>query len=389
MELKYFVYIILLTVVSCELPFPFEEKCEKNLYPPASGPVSSYDINLDIAPELRWKKLITDKAHELQGLIKFIKTFLLDWSPYFKYIIEFMDNDAGGLAESFPDEYKRELEGIAKYSQLPLGDIVVYNIFYEIFTLCTSIVAEDSKGNIYHARNLDFGLFMGWNTTTHTWPISDALRPMITNMNFMKDGKILYKSVGFAGFLGMLTAVKPGLFSFTINERFDAKDGGYKGILDWIEGDRTGNWLSFETRDLMKNAKDFHAAKLSLSKNKLLAPAYFILAGNQSGQGCIITRSRNTTLNVKSLDIKNDAWFLVQDNYDNWETPPFYDDRRTPCIKCMNKIPSKNVTVGHIFDILSSKPMLNKLTTYTSIMTVKTGAMETYIQTCPDPCWPW
>ena len=42
-----------------------------------------------------------------------------------------------------------------------LGDIVLYNIFYEVFTVCTSIVAHDDKGTMYHARNLDFGLFMG------------------------------------------------------------------------------------------------------------------------------------------------------------------------------------------------------------------------------------
>lgn len=28
-----------------------------------------------------------------------------------------------------------------------LGEIVIFNIFYEIFTVCTSIVAEDSTGN--------------------------------------------------------------------------------------------------------------------------------------------------------------------------------------------------------------------------------------------------
>ncbi len=42
---------------------------------------------------------------------------------------------------------------------------MLYNVFYEIFTLCTSIVGQDSNGNVYHARNLDFGLFLGWDLT--------------------------------------------------------------------------------------------------------------------------------------------------------------------------------------------------------------------------------
>ena len=78
------------------------------------------------------------------------------------------------------------------------GEVVLYNIFYEVFTVCTSIVAEDPSGRnhfwqhciqwrssgrvsefmilcdqqrtliilfiagkLIHARNLDFGLFLG------------------------------------------------------------------------------------------------------------------------------------------------------------------------------------------------------------------------------------
>lgn len=38
-------------------------------------------------------------------------------------------------------------------------------------------------------------------------------------------------------------------------------------------------------------------AKKLLSDTKLLAPAYFILGGNQSGEACVITRARTHNLN--------------------------------------------------------------------------------------------
>ena len=44
-----------------------------------------------------------------------------------------------------------------------VGDIILYNIFYEIFSMCTSIVAESETGELIHGRNLDFGLFVGWD----------------------------------------------------------------------------------------------------------------------------------------------------------------------------------------------------------------------------------
>lgn len=79
---------------------------------------------------------------------------------------------------------------------MPLGEIVLYNIFYEIFTVCTSIVAEDTQGKLYHARNLDFGLFLGWNPKTHQWAITEKLRKMIVNINWKKNGKVVTVRMG-------------------------------------------------------------------------------------------------------------------------------------------------------------------------------------------------
>ena len=53
------------------------------------------------------------------------------------------------------------LAGIAQAGNMTVSDIVMFNVFYEIFTFCTSIVAEDPNGKLYHVRNLDFGVFMG------------------------------------------------------------------------------------------------------------------------------------------------------------------------------------------------------------------------------------
>jgi len=53
------------------------------------------------------------------------------------------------------------MKGISQASGLKLGEVVLYNIFYEVSSFCTSIVAQDQNGNIFHGRNLDFGGFMG------------------------------------------------------------------------------------------------------------------------------------------------------------------------------------------------------------------------------------
>lgn len=42
----------------------------------------------------------------------------------------------------------------------------------------------------------------------------------------------------------------------------------------------------------------YEEAKSRLAQTKLLAPAYFILGGNSTGQGCIITRSRLLSIDI-------------------------------------------------------------------------------------------
>jgi acid ceramidase len=94
------------------------------------------------------------------------------------------------------------MKGVANATNIPLGEIVLYNIFYELFTMCTSVVGQDAQGNVFHARNLDFGAFLGWDLVNDTWIVAELLRPLIININFTRGGQLQYRSVTFVGFIG-------------------------------------------------------------------------------------------------------------------------------------------------------------------------------------------
>lgn len=105
------------------------------------------------------------------------------------------------------------------------------------------------------------------------------------------------------------------------------------------------------------------------------------------------------------------TWFLVETNYDHWSQPPFFDDRRTPAIKCLDQMGRDKASPTALFNILSTKPVFNEvwvfpfrqfstqqtnndyvdlqLTTYTCIMDVTTGQFEAWLRHCPHPCKPW
>ena len=134
-----------------------------------------------------------------------------------------------------------------------------------------------------------------------------------------------------------------------------------------MEGDRSGHWLGFLTRQVMENSTSYDDAFKVLSTTKMLAPAYFILGGNSSSQvsihsraivlfqvewfviytttkisasvqGALITRSSKKALDTVHLRQPSTRWFLLQTNYDNWKQTPFYDKRREAGVHCMEQV---------------------------------------------------
>lgn len=77
-------------------------------------------------------------------------------------LFRIIDNYIPYLTKTLPKEYYEEILGISDAAELSVGEITIYNVFYEFHSLCTSVVMEDKNKNMYHGRNLDFGLFLGF-----------------------------------------------------------------------------------------------------------------------------------------------------------------------------------------------------------------------------------
>ncbi|XP_016040728.1 acid ceramidase [Erinaceus europaeus] len=386
--------VFLASVVVCAMAQhapPWTEDCRKSTYPPSGptyrGPVPWYTINLDLPPYKRWQELMIDKGSSLKVIVKSMTDMANAFVPSGK-LMEMVDHKLHDLLGKLPAPYEEEMKGIAAVTDIPLGEIISFNIFYELFTICTSVIAEDKKGHLLHGRNMDFGIFLGWNINNNTWIVTEELKPLTVNLDFQRSNKTVFKASSFAGYVGMLTGFKPGLFSLTLNERFSL-NGGYIGVLEWMLGKKDAMWIGFITRLVLENGTSYEEAKSILTKTKILAPAYFILGGNSSGEGCVITRDRKQSLDVYELEADQGRWYVVQTNYDRWKNTLFLDDRRTPTKMCLNRTTQENISFETMYDVLSTKPVLNKLTVFTTLMDVKKGRLETYLRDCPDPCIGW
>uniref|UniRef100_A0A7E4V4J4 Acid ceramidase n=1 Tax=Panagrellus redivivus TaxID=6233 RepID=A0A7E4V4J4_PANRE len=363
------------------LPARFADHCiiddGVDLYKPElQYQIPWFTVNLDDDPYVRFQEIATIYKANIKDLIQVIKDLIL---PIIPDGLQIVHSFFGGIEQLLPNPYRDEIRGIADAAEMDVSEVVLYNIFYEIFTVCTSIIAQDATGHIYHARNLDFGLFLGWNATTHDWLISQHLRKMVVNINWVRNGKIVFVSNNFAGFVGIYNGMKKGAFTVTANERFDAL-GGYVGIIRWLVGlEPEGRWMTWLTRETLEQKNTYAEALEHLSNTEMLSPVYYILTLNGTIQ--------NQTISMHEDDPY--GWYLLQTNYDPNDEVLFLDDRRTPGHSCMRKLGKENVGFAGIFNVLSSKTNLNKLTTYTVLMDTNEGKFETILQECPGDCWGW
>ncbi|CAF1667380.1 unnamed protein product [Adineta ricciae] len=362
----------------------FAQQCLTNQRPSASDMnIPSYVVDLDTPPFLRWKEIAIQYKSEIRDLLNYTKSYVINVWPMSTFLLDIMHTQLPLIANTLPEPYSDELKGISQASGISLGEIVFYNVFYEVSLLCTSIIAQDQQGRIIHGRNLDFGYLLGWDRTKNTWALLSKLRPLVISVNYTKHGQVHYRSISFAGFIGALTGVKPGVFSVSLNARFDL-NGGYIGIIEWLYNfDRQQSFVTFALRDMLTNAKNYSEVLNYLSDVLLVAPCYYILAGTKPGEGAIISRSRRTTLNIKRLGVDNN-WFLIQTNSDNWRQQSTFDDRYISAKKCMKTQGQSRVDFDSIYNVLVSRPMLNKLTIYTSLMKPSTGQLESFLQYCRD-----
>ena len=375
--------------------------CASDSYPPAPSGVPIvrwFVVDLDAPPEKRWGHVIKQFIKPLKGLTAHLDEILTEeirfrLGSYFPIKFFFWL-----LGKALPVPIYAELEGMAQAAAqegIDLNSLVSLNIFYELTTACTSIVArKPGDGRLIHGRNLDFGFGLGTNPISNQFVVSEYLRNLTINVHFKRSGETLYSATTYAGYVTILNGVKKGKFSMSLNQReTESAESAVKSIFSWVLGMRTGFPLAVVTRRLFEEEADSYVeAERYLESVPLLSPVYFILGGASGVDAAVITRSLDRSILPTTLASANQSWIL-QTNYDHWTPAPEWDDRRTPANHCMGEAAARNssstsktTSLATLFDVLSTKPVLNLGTTYTSLMDVNSGKIETFVRTCRYPC---
>lgn len=288
-------------------------------------------------------------------------------------------NDIGEAINSFymPYELAQEIQGCCSVIGVPVGWATLFNLGYEISDACTSIVAQDPSGKILHSRNLDFWPGMGF---------TDTLKAMSFIVDWQKGGETTFKTTSMAGYVGSLSGMKAGAFSVTIDTRF-YPNGIWEIFYEVVAAleEKNSSLVAFLTREVLQNENDFNAALEQLANDDLIADVYYIMAGTQPTEGVVISRNRTDAADVWQLAPPG-RWFEVETNYDHWKPPPWFDDRYTPAVIAMNAMGAQNATLQGMYQVMSTKPVLNLQTIHTMLACPADGTYESYIRWCPYPC---
>lgn len=148
---------------------------------------------------------------------------------------------------------------------------------------------------------------------------------------------MLYSAGSFVGYVGILSAVHPGVLSLSLNTRVMShpilqlldiyinalEQKGYCCIYCLLCSSssfsltkRRYSLVSFLSRAVVENATSFDEAIATLSSTKLIADVYYIVAeGSINGGGCVLARNQSGVVNVTCISPPS-KWFVIETNYD-------------------------------------------------------------------------
>ena len=117
------------------------------------------------------------------------------------------------------------MAALAELAGITANELALLNSLYELQAACSSFVTyvpDDSYTNASpdSCKGLRVRPVLGRNMD---WA-ADFLRPLTVRLRFYRGDKLLYEAVSWAGYLGILTAVKPGKYAVAVNFRQEAKE---------------------------------------------------------------------------------------------------------------------------------------------------------------------
>lgn len=352
-------------------------------------------VNLDDAPGTRWNHIVEAYKHKLPEVMR-----MIDGLMGCRVVADGVGGIFTAVTQSGNMYYHEEIAGIAKTTGLSVGKVAVMQIAYEVFAACTSIIVD------VEAKTLGEGLEgrIPFHIRTMDWEFEE-LQELTIEVDFVRNGRTVFSATTWPGYVGVLTGVRQGVGSVSVNYRRSLKGAtqGAAAILDnMLAGMRQAWPVSFLVREALSRCTSFDEFQGALQQSDLMAPTYLTIAGPEEGQGAVITRNRKYTVgdpintddhaSVGDDEINPPMQFLrehgglVQANMDHWRDPCDPNDswqdicdsvaRRAVVREALEETGAA-ITPEDLWLLVSTPPCKASDTVYTTAMCAATGAICT------------
>lgn len=255
---------------------------------------------------------------------------------------------------------------------------------------CTGIIAQDSDGSVYHARNLDIGPGTRKNQSFAHW-----YQNITFNGVFTKGGKEIFTGQMTAISPLVLTGIRrgPNGYSTEINTRW--LDHGVQAVMEHLfkEHREPSGWL---VRKVMENNVNYEDAVQAMSNAKFASPLYILMSGVK--KGVILAHDPDSLAYKLEFGKKR---YIIMTNYDYisptkhksstvnskaWldtvELNGFGQRQRLAADTIMNA--SKNVTAELLHQALNDKAVISSETIFQAIINVEKDMYKSTLPHCLD-----
>ena len=282
------------------------------------------DLDLDLPPKERFQKAFTQS--QIDSFNDIQTQFLLRY-PVFIPLFKSLERI---FSLSYDEEFNSEVAAWSELIGVRVGRILVWNYLYELLHMCTSIVTQSPIGKIFHGRNLDY-------------PFTDLAAQLFYQGNYYKNGKLLFTADAIVGISVIVTGVRPGAFSFSINDR-NFKPVIYQATRIALYSRPPIGWYM---RKLIETSESFWEAYQQIHQDEFLARVYITLAGINANEGVIIEKDEYFVDDEIWLMNFFNVNYIQVTNQDRDRFPKYLKDSRRAALLTLIRIQGESPLFSH------------------------------------------
>jgi hypothetical protein len=241
--------------------------------------IPEYVLDLELPPPKRLAEVISRELPVARQLF-------VEAARDFEGVPVALLDSFGGLYREFGGPFQAELQAWARALGLSFGQVAAMNCGYELDHLqhcsspelwmkavleafgCTTGLLEMQGYGLVHLRTLD-------------WPLLEMGEA--TRLFRYRKEDHEFVSLGFPGFVGVLSGMVPGEYSATLNWAPPTN------VPDFHFGP------SFLLRKTLEECRSYEGAVERLSKTRLSTGAFYTVCGKAARQACVIERTARSS----------------------------------------------------------------------------------------------